>query len=242
MKVFIIFFLILILIGSLFFYQRTRKEGFDDSRPPLNKIIDTIYYINLNKREDRKKEFLDNFPTVDEDRIIRVAGHDYPENGAAGCLMSHVTALNRALEEDNGDNILICEDDFIIKDMEYCNKMLDLLFEKIPDWDVVMLGQNTIHSEDTGFETPTHEKIIKINNSQTTSGYLIKKEYIPRLLKIYANDLINYMKTGEWGNYYVDQSWKVLQAQDKWYAFSPTVGVQRPSYNDIQKGDIDGKV
>ena len=218
------------------------KEGFDNSRPAINKKIDAIYYINLEKRDDRKQEFLDNFNEVDESRIVRIKAHYYPENGAVGCLMSHINALNVALEDDSGENILICEDDFTIKDMDYCNKMLDLLFKKIPDWDVVMLGQNTIHSEDTGIETEKQEKIIKIINSQTTSGYLIKRSYIPRLLKIYENDLNNYVKTGEWGNYYVDQSWKVLQKQDKWYSFKPTVGVQKESYSDIQNGFINVEV
>ena len=144
--------IVVLLLGSLYLSQRfifnKRLEGFDDRRPPIDSHIDSIYYINLNKREDRKKEFLDNFPTVDESRIYRVTGHEYPENGAVGCLMSHVTALSRALE-DPGENILICEDDFTIKDMDYCNRMLALLFKNIPDWDVVMLGQNTIESEDT---------------------------------------------------------------------------------------------
>ena len=44
-----------------------------------------------------------------------------------------------------------------------------------------------------------------------------------------------YLKTGEWGNYYTDESWKVLQKKDKWYAFSPPIGVQRESYSDIEK-------
>jgi hypothetical protein len=61
-------------------------------------------------------------------------------------------------------------------------------------------------------------------------------------LKIYENDLNNYVKTGEWGNYYVDQSWKVLQKQDKWYSFKPTVGVQKESYSDIQNGFINVEV
>jgi hypothetical protein len=116
--------------------------------------------------------------------------------------------------------------------------MLALLLKNIPDWDVVMLGQNTIESEDTSFKTEKGEKIIRIKNSQTASGYLIKKAYIPKLLDIYARDLTDYMRTGQWGNYFTDQSWKVLQPADKWYSFSPTVAVQRPSYSDIQKGNI----
>jgi len=219
-----------------------KKEGFDDSRASFNKKIDAIYYINLDKRTDRKQEFLDNFNEVDEDRIIKITAHHYPDNGAVGCLMSHVTALNKALSDGEGENILICEDDFMIKDMDYFNKMLDLFFENIKKWDVVMLGHNTVESKDTGIKTKDNEKIIRILNSQTTSGYLIKRSYIPTLLDIYAKDLTEYMKTGKWGNYFTDQSWKVLQPVDNWYAFEPSVGFQRPSYSDIQNGFISVEV
>jgi hypothetical protein len=105
-----------------------------------------------------------------------------------------------------------------------------------------MLGQNTIESEDTGIETPEKEKIIKILNSQTASGYIIKRSYIPTLLEIYGEDMTEYVRTNEWGNYFTDQSWKVLQPVDNWYSFTPSVGVQRPSYSDIQNGYIDIEV
>lgn len=240
--------IILILFLSIFLLfmwsnkPSYKKEGFDDSRPSFNKKIDAIYYINLDKRTDRKQEFLDNFNEVDEDRIMKITGHHYPDNGAVGCLMSHVTALNKALSNGKGENILICEDDFIIKDMDYFNKMLNLFFENIKKWDVVMLGHNTVESKDTGIKTKNNEKIIRVLNSQTTSGYLIKQSYIPTLLDIYAKDLTEYMKTGKWGNYFTDQSWKVLQPVDNWYAFEPSVGFQRPSYSDIQNGFISVEV
>jgi GR25 family glycosyltransferase involved in LPS biosynthesis len=240
---FILFlFLIIVLIFTYaLYYNNHIFENFDNSRSEINKNIESIYYINLEKREDRKKEFLDNFNPNDESKIIRIRGHYYPENGAVGCLMSHINALNQALNDNinnKNDNILICEDDFVIKDMTYCNKMLELFFDNFENnkWDVIMLGQNTIDSKDTGIETENHEKIIKILNSQTASGYLVKKEYIPRLLKIYENDMNNYIKTGKWGNYYVDQSWKVLQKTDNWYSFYPPVGIQSGSLSDIETG------
>ena len=238
MKYLFILLLFVILIGSVFF---STKEGFDDKRNPISSHIDAIYYINLKKRKDRNQEFLDNFPEVDQSKIHRVKAHYYPENGAVGCLMSHITALSMALN-DEGENILICEDDFLIKDMAYCNKMLNLFMDKIKTWDVIMLGQNTIESEDTGIETPEKEKIIKILNSQTASGYIIKRSYIPTLLEIYGEDMTEYVRTNEWGNYFTDQSWKVLQPVDNWYSFTPSVGVQRPSYSDIQNGYIDVEV
>ena len=46
----------------------------------------------------------------------------------------------------------------------------------------------------------------------------------------------NYIKTGKWGNYYVDQSWKVLQKTDNWYSFYPPVGIQSGSLSDIETG------
>jgi hypothetical protein len=120
--------------------------------------------------------------------------------------------------------------------------MLDLFSENIQKWDVVMLGQNTSQSKDTGIQTETGEKIIKIIDSQTASGYLIKRSYIPVLLGIYERDMMEYLKTNKWGNFYTDQSWKVLQPEDNWYSFSPSVGVQRKSYSDIQKGFINVEV
>lgn len=239
MKGIIIFLLIIILLISFIDISR---EPFDNKRPAINNKISAIYYINLKKREDRDREFLDNFNEVDKNRIIRIPAHYYPENGAVGCLMSHITALNKAYTDDFGENILICEDDFTIKNMDYCNKMLNLLYDKIKNWDVIMFGHNTSYSENTGIETPEKQKIIKIKSSQTTSGYLIKRKYIPRLLEIYEKDMNNYLKTNEWGNYFVDQSWKVLQDKDNWYAFVPSIGVQRESYSDIQNGFINVEV
>ena len=235
-------FIVLLLIFIVYFYFFSNKrEPFDNSRENLNKNIDAVYYINLSQRADRQNEFLDNFSEKDAERIKRIQAHYYPENGAVGCLMSHISALNIARKEHLGENILICEDDFYIKDMNYLNKMLDLFFENIQKWDVVMLGQNTSESKDTGIhlEGNENEKIIKVINSQTTSGYIIKWSYIPMLLQIYERDMMEYLRTNEWGNFYTDQSWKVIQRTDEWYTFSPSVGVQRKSYSDIQKGFVD---
>ena len=228
---------VIIYIYTTYYYYY--KELFDNNRSSISKYISAIYYINLDKRNDRSSDFLDNFNEIDEARITRIPAHYYPENGAVGCLMSHITALNKGYSDNYGENILICEDDFMISDMEYCNRALNLLFDKIDNWDVIMLGQNTIYSNDTGFETENQEKLIKIKNSQTASGYIVKRDYIPRLLEIYESDMNTYLKTGIWDNYYTDQSWKVLQLKDNWYSFTPSVAVQRASYSDIANQYVD---
>lgn len=230
--------LITIIVSSIIFILYIFHEPFKTNIERTITSIDAIYYINLNKREDRKTEFLDNFNQVDESKLIRVPAHYYPENGAIGCLMSHITALNRAYTDNRGENLLICEDDLEIKDMAYCNKMLTLFLNSGVPWDVIMLGQNTVYSDDTEIKTEQNEKVIRIRNSQTASGYMIKRHYIPRLLEIYERDMNKYLKTGDWGNYYTDQSWKVLQETDRWYSFKPSVAVQRASYSDIVGGHV----
>jgi len=240
LKTIVVLFIVILTTLFLSYYINTNIENYDDTRSVLFENIDSIYYINLSHREDRKSQFLDNFNSANENKIHRVDAHYYKNNGAVGCLMSHITALNLALnDESSGENILICEDDLEIKDMDYCNKMLKLLFKNIKEWDVIMLGHNTWDSRDMDIKTDSGEKIIKILDSQTASGYLIKKSYIPKLLEIYENDMNSYLKTNIWAGYYTDQSWKQLQKPDNWYSFVPSVAIQRPSYSDIVKQDVD---
>lgn len=209
-------------------------NNFQKSLQDFFKFIPMTLYINLDKRSDRNKEFLSNFPGRDlKNHIERISGIYEDKNGNIGCLKSHIKALKRA-SMLNYPYILIAEDDFYIKNMNYMVESLENFFINFKEWDVLMLGQNTISSEDTN--TPG---VIKIISSQTTSGYVIKKDYIPKLLSIYERDLKKYEYSGVWSDFYcTDQSWKELQKVDKWYAFKPTVGIQRSSYSDISKGNV----
>jgi GR25 family glycosyltransferase involved in LPS biosynthesis len=245
--------LLIICIVVLFAYHfyleydadKHAQETFDNAKVEFFSNIHDIYYINLEHRNDRNDEFLSNFSPTDQNRIHRVDGVYEKENGALGCLQSHIKALEMAVEmgskEDEGDhNILICEDDFYIKDIFYCNRMLEFAFRTLPHWDVIMLAHNTHDSKETPYVTEKGEKIIKIVHSATGSGYLIKKSYIEPLLEIFKKDYDNYNNTNKWiPEYCNDVSWVSLQRKDEWYAFVPTVALQRSSYSDIQKGLVD---
>jgi GR25 family glycosyltransferase involved in LPS biosynthesis len=218
------------------------NENFDSNRDKFFDKIDHIYFINLEHRQDRKDEFLNNFSPKDEAKIHRIDAVYNKENGAIGCLKSHIKGLEMALNEstDPDDIILICEDDFYIKDIFYCNRILDWAFTVLPDWDVIMLSHNTHSSKDTEYVTKNGEKIIRIIHSATGSGYLMKSSYIPKLLEIYQRDIDEYEKTKIFKSEYCnDVSWVELQQTDKWYAFVPTIGIQRRSFSDIQMGVVD---
>ena len=238
----------IVLLFAYYFYleydaEKMLQESFDNAKIEFFGNIHEIYYINLEHRNDRKDEFLSNFSSVDAHRIHRINGVYEKDNGALGCLQSHIKALEVAIEknpttDESGEkNILICEDDFHIKDIFFCNRMLQFAFDTLPHWDVIMLGHNTHDSKETPYATENGEKIIKIVHSATASGFLLKRSYIPRLLEIYKSDYETYMKTNNWTSEYCnDVSWVPLQNKDDWYAFVPTVGLQRRSYSDIQHG------
>ena len=222
-------------------YKLVLIENFKELSPSQQflKIIPKILYINLEKRNDRKRDFLSNFQDYDtESNIIeRIDAVDTPENGRIGCLKSHIKALKYALTLDL-PYILITEDDFYIKDMNYAVNSINTFLKNFKNWDVLMLGINKHIAEPTDIEG-----IIRIKSGGTASGYLVKKNYIPKIISIYERDLNKYNTTQEWSDEYcVDVSWVELQKVDLWYSFTPSIGIQRPSYSDIEKKKVDYQV
>lgn len=226
----IIISLLLLVTLILLMYKSYSLENYDSIG-----LVDYILYINLDHRKDRdnstKKELKKYFPDITPNRISAVLT---PENGAIGCLKSHISMCKYALENFRGGNILFCEDD--IEFIENPVKYLQIFFndKKFRDWDVLMIGHNTYNSMDTH-----NENVIRILGSQTTSCYLIKYQYISKLLSVYENCLKDFNNTKIWKTEHCsDQCWKVLQPIDKWYTFKTRICKQRESYSDIQKGVV----
>jgi hypothetical protein len=107
LKTIVVLFIVILITRFLSYYINTNIENYDNTRSVLFENIDSIYYINLSHREDRKNQFLDNFNSANENKIHRVDAHYYKNNGAVGCLMSHITALNLALNDNtSSENVL----------------------------------------------------------------------------------------------------------------------------------------
>lgn len=234
----VLFLSIILVISLSLSFTTTSSSGQDD----FFDSIPTVLFINLNHRTDRLQEFKNNFPICQQDKLIRIEGVYEPKNGAVGCLKSHIIALEYAYQKKRKEKyVLICEDDFCINDLQYCQQMISYFLsqkkKKNSSWNVLMLGHNTSSHKKTRLLN-----IIRVQESQTTSAYIIKTKYIPKLLSIYKADLKAYEETGVWGNYFTDQSWKKLQKIDRWYAIDPRVGVQRESFSDIEKGIVNYNV
>lgn len=225
--------LIIILLAIAFIMCLNFNEYFEPA------LIDTIFYINLDHRKDRNKDTINelkkNFPGIYTKRFSSVYDKN---NGAIGCLKSHIMMLKYALENHPGQNILFCEDD--IQFLHNPKKYLKIFLsdKKLDNWNVLMLAHNTYKHE------KTHNKnILKIVDSQTGSCYLVRGNYIPILLKNYENALTHYEQSGIWKDEYCnDQCWKILQKRDHWYTIMPRLCKQRIGYSDIQKGVVNYNV
>jgi GR25 family glycosyltransferase involved in LPS biosynthesis len=188
--------------------------------------IDKIFYINLNKRPDRRQEIeneLNTFGlTYERFEAIETLGC-----GIYGCGLSHLGVLK--LARDRGyKNVLIFEDDFtFLVSKEEFETNLTKLFEGGIHFDVCKLAYNLQEIEHID-----NEVIGKLKYSTTASAYIVNSHYYDKLIDLYewAMPLLN--STRQHWNYANDQVWKYLQKQDNWYYFKTRIGNQRPSYSD----------
>ena len=228
-----------IILIALLIYLIVKKikakkiEGFINNKPQpfpggMN-LVDQILFINLDKRQDRLESITKQLEEqkVDMNKVHRISAHYTPGNGHLGCAKSHLDALKYA-SENGFNNVLILEDDFKFNTKpEQTHKMFNDLFEKINNkqWDVVMLTHMYGKEKDTQFSF-----LKEVKKAQTSSGYLINREYYPILIKTFEKSVKNMPsdKTSgvNWEEWALDQAWKPNQEADRWFVFSPFIGKQ----------------
>ena len=203
-----------------------------------NKLVG--YYINLNKRSDRKEHFENLKKEYSFLSNIERMEAIYSDSYGVGCLLSHIKCLQNFLESDNKQEYYaVFEDDYCILNKENFIEFINE-FDKIKDnsnWDIITLtprGKTIQKNKINNFH--------KIIDSRTTTGYIIKHSFLEILLKNYKENVIKLMKgyNGPDPNPYVaDQCWKVLQEKYKFLYFHKIYGGQLPSYSDIEKQYVD---
>ena len=223
------------------FFQTTKTEGLNARQ--WHEYVDAIYYINLDSREDRKTEFLDEMKKmgVPDEKVVRISAVNKPGQGDWGCSLSHLFTIQQFIDS-HIDNCIVFEDDFVFtQDLETVNAEFREVFDNSINYDVVMLSANEIETKST-----EHQYLKKVNDAQTASGYMVTKYFAPILMHNYrdgAKLIEQSYKIGKsdalQGPFCIDQYWKRLQPQSNWYVFSPKLGVQRESHSDIQGGVVD---
>ena len=176
-----------------------------------------ILYINLECRQDRNKEIIDelNKYKLNGERVEAIK-HD---DGYIGCALSHIKCLDIAIKRDYKE-VIILEDDFIFLDNP------DKLNLNI-DYDVFLLGgQINKYKEENNFN--------KVIDAQRCEGYIIKKHYYEILKNCFIKSVSNLLVKHEY-KYYLDILWKELQPKDNFY-FNDfgLIGGQREGFSNIK--------
>jgi glycosyl transferase family 25 len=196
--------------------------------------IDAILYINLEHRTDRNEHILSeiNKICIDSTKIHRIDAIR-KELGALGCGLSHIKALEYALEHLEWKNILILEDDFTFKtnNKDEIINDIDTLLTYSENINIGLLSSNLKHLK---CDDTANVKIKKVEFSQTASAYIIKKEYIPILLNNFKEAVENMKNCGVKHENCIDQYWGKLQTSGNWYLIYPPIGYQYDSFSDIE--------
>lgn len=193
------------------------------------------FYINLEKRKDRKEKMEKLQSKYLFFNGIKRFNAISNQNGKIGCYLSHIQCLELCLQMED-EYFLIIEDDFhIINDNDYINFIKDFndIKEK-KEWDIFLF-------------TPVHSKRLKrkkffknfyvTTNSQTTTGYIIRKSFIPILLINFKEGLEKYLKTKK-EIYCIDIHWKIVQQNYTFIYYLKTFVIQYPNYSDIEKKNV----
>jgi hypothetical protein len=130
--------------------------------------------------------------------------------------------------------------DFLCSWASFVNKFNHLQTHGL-DWDTLLLsGTCTVAYA----EAPAG--VARIVESQSASGYMLQRRYVPALLQSFSNSVVMlekfkaYTPREQWTiRFAIDQAWKPLQRNDRWYICSPAAGHQRASFSDIEQKPVD---
>jgi len=183
-----------ILIFYLFFIKKNKLESFESNQKKYLDGVDVIYWINLDRSEDRKKSMEEMFEdsVFNGKKIIRISAVDgkspdidniinsnfekvyldkYTKIEYA-CALSHVNALRKFAKSEH-QIALIMEDDMTLEYKPYWKKSIKEIINNAPeDWNIIQLTYI--------INDKLPDKIYEKNNNKyfSTAAYIINKNNI----------------------------------------------------------------
>lgn len=187
-----------------------------------------VLYINLDHRVDRKDYVLGQLATIGVLNPERFPAIKMTA-GNVGCALSHIRCIEMAKTRD-WPQVLICEDDITFMDAGVFINSLGQFLESETSWDVLVLGGNNCPPFSI-----ISDYYIRVHNIQTTTGYIVKKEYYDVLLANFKEGLVNLLREPEKKKLFsIDIWWKQLQQTDRWFLLTPLTVVQAYDFSDIE--------
>jgi GR25 family glycosyltransferase involved in LPS biosynthesis len=201
--------------------------------------LENIFYINLEKRTDRKLQIENEFAKMGlsgkrfDGVIYNPTEPDRYNNlniynpNLIGCQMAHLGLIKLA-KSSGMDNIFIFEDDFqFIVDKSFFFKQISDFNDLSIDFDVLFLSYNVMESE------PYNDLISYGRSVQTASGYVVNSNFYDKLIDNLEEGLKLHIETQESWQYCNDQYWKKIQKTNRFFYLNNRIGIQRLGYSDV---------
>jgi glycosyl transferase family 25 len=193
------------------------------------KYINKVFYINLDKRTDRKEALEKELSQygIEYERFSAV----YDPFGAVGCSKSHLGVIKLA-KERGYKRILILEDDFsFVVSRDIFENTVEQVCEN--SFDVCLMAYNTIRSR------PVPETYWrKVLFSYSLSCYIVNSHYYDTIISLVEPSIPLLKQTHQKEKYAIDSVLATIQERDNWYESTVRIGVQAPSYSDIENMNV----
>ena len=202
------------------FSQRIGRE--------TDRALPQVIFINLDSRKDRLEETNQELTRMGFSSIERLCAYK-ENNGALGCALSHVAALEKVGKKN--ELVLVCEDDVeFIVDTEKLQATLDD-FMGDPSLDILCLAYNI-------YVTPRKvSRLLGITNDTTgTACYIVKPHAVSEVVEVFQESARLLASGAPRETAAIDVLWKRLQ-QGRLFFSVPLerVARQRTSYSDIER-------
>lgn len=199
--------------------------------------IGAMYYINLNHRTDRNKQFLDWMKStgVSSSKLHRIEAIYAPGPKAyLACIASHLKALETFML--SGQNVcIIYEDDHIpLDETTYWSQVQKIFTEQVP-FDCIVLSNTILEAKPTQWPFLVHP-----SRCYTASGYIITRAFAPTLIETWKTGIRlameEHARTGKKADQYMnDVYWETIMPNHKFYVYTPRIGKQSDGYSDLQQ-------
>ena len=201
-------------------------ESFYEASPELDRFFEMVLYMSQDGDSNKVEESIKTLKLGPNVKVLKLSSVQRENNTSIGKFLSHITALSKALPYKK--NILILENNFqfphgtnrpkhILEHLLHVEKTVG------NRWDVIVLGQDV--EEWNLLEQTKVAKICRITKSNSTSGYLVNKHYIPRLLSFWLQSIRIILKKTEFHeSYKLEHIQNKLQKSDLWIGFDKALG------------------
>lgn len=208
--------------------------------------IDHIYYINLEKRKDRKKHIENELNKIDPGlknttrfNAIVYNGNfkntDKRNKGAIGCSLSHIE-IAKIIKEKKYRNVLIIEDDFKLNiSIQELNRLISYFFKEIKSYYFLLLGTHNLKYKEV------NKELSYVKYTDCTTGYIINESILDDWIKTSTEKTNILIKTGKREGNVIDDVWDKYNKDGMRYTFDNNkrrIAYQIKSYSDIDLVDI----